>query len=111
MKDLFDMIFDAANPMFSSFYQYPYRYATRKEGDNTIFSVELPGISKEDVNVSYDKGEGTISIIIEKENYEKAWKLPKYNKVLSAEMKNGLLKIVIGERIPEDKRKVNVEIK
>jgi len=95
-----------------------------RDGENTIIEFALAGYSKENIEVIVENSTLKVSAKKEKktetENYshkgialrsfEKKFALSEYSVVESAEYKDGILRIVIGMIIPEEKKPKKIEI-
>lgn len=79
------------------------------------FRAELPGFSKNNLNVKVDQGILTIKALIEKENrnYEKKLKLN--SKIdpskITASLKDGLLEVALPKQKEGSNQPLNIEIK
>ncbi len=85
------------------------------EGDKNIsVTAELPGVNKEDIDLSLDEDESTLIIKVDtpERKYYKEVKLPcrvKPDKV-SATYKNGILDIVLEREVPKEKKGKKIRI-
>lgn len=106
------------NPNYPPFDAY-------KDGDNTILEFALAGYSKDNIEVIVENSTLKVSAKKEKktetENYtykgialrsfEKKFALSEYAVVNGAEYKDGILRIIIGTIVPEEKKPKRIEIK
>jgi molecular chaperone IbpA len=95
-----------------------------KDGENTILEFALAGYSKDNIEVMVENSTLKVSAKKEKktqtENYtykgialrsfEKKFALSEYSVVESAEYKDGILRIVIGTLVPEEKKPKIIKI-
>jgi HSP20 family protein len=84
----------------------------KEEDDKYCFEVELPGFDKKDVDISILEGELKVSACNKKEKRERFKKiiLPKdiNSDSISAELKNGILKISIDKQVKELVKRIKV---
>ena len=112
------------NDLFSYLYQTGnnYEYNIIKDGDDYIFEIPIPGVDKEDIDVSVDESIIKISINDKKdrEYIFTGFRLPRvisinYNnkkykiKNKSARYENGMLYITVTPKT--DKNKLRLEVK
>jgi molecular chaperone IbpA len=95
-----------------------------KDGENTILEFALAGYSKDNIEIMVENSTLKVSAKREKktetENYtykgialrsfEKKFALSEYAVIKKAEFKDGILRIVIGMVIPEEKKPKKIEI-
>ena len=84
----------------------------KEEDDKYCFEVELPGFDKKDVDISILEGELKVSACNKEEKRERFKKiiLPKdiNSDSISAELKNGILKISIDKQVKELVKRIKV---
>lgn len=105
------------NPNYPPFDAY-------KDGDNTILEFALAGYSKDNIEVIVENSTLKVSAKKEKKtetdnytykgialrSFEKKFALSEYAVVNNAEFKDGILRIIIGMVIPEEKKPKKIEI-
>jgi molecular chaperone IbpA len=121
MFDHFEKIFD--QPMLSSNYP-PYNIVKTNKGYN--IEIALAGFSKSDVNIFVENGIITIESKsenkskdntevlhkgISKRYFKRQFSISDDIKVNEAELKDGMLTILLEKIIPEDKKLKNIKIK
>lgn len=121
MFDHFEKIFD--QPMLSSNYP-PYNIIKTNKGYN--IEIALAGFSKSDVNIFVENGIITIESKsenkskdntevlhkgISKRYFKRQFSISDDIKVNEAELKDGMLTILLEKIIPEDKKLKNIKIK
>lgn len=121
MFDHFEKIFD--QPMLSSNYP-PYNIVKTNKGYN--IEIALAGFSKSDVNIFVENGIITIESKsenkskdntevlhkgISKRYFKRQFSIADDIKVNEAELKDGMLTILLEKIIPEDKKLKNIKIK
>ena len=128
----FDSIFDEFDRMLESTERYssnypPYNIKRLNDNDYRI-EVALAGYSKEDIEVELkentltvrnksvdktidEKGNGVIHKGISTRQFERSFTISEDIKVKGAELKNGLLVIVLERIIPEEKKPRLIDIK
>jgi HSP20 family molecular chaperone IbpA len=88
----------------------------KKEDNGYKYQVDLPGVKKEDIDIKLDKKYCTITAIrkVDKETYNinKYFSLPKYvdKNEVSAKMEDGVLTILLKEKIPEEEKPIEVKL-
>ncbi len=119
---LFDNLFD---PFFESVLTTPTRMKTShvdakvfSEKDKYIISIAAPGLDKEDFNISIT--DGRISVKCDKKETEfgsrsfvKSWVLPEGTtpENISAEYKQGILKVNVEKSQPQEPETFTIEVK
>ncbi len=81
------------------------------EGDELRIVVELPGVSKEDIDLQTTERSMTVSVDTESRKYHKALKLPAEvdPESAKAEYNNGILEVLLKTANPEPApRKINI---
>jgi molecular chaperone IbpA len=115
-----DLFYNRGKPDISP---YP-PFDAYKDGENTILEFALAGYSKENIEVIVENS--TLKVCAKKEkktetenythkgialrSFEKKFALSEYSVVEGAEYKDGILRIVIGTVIPEEKKPKKIEI-
>ena len=96
-----DSFYDLDN--FSSHKTMRNNYYFRDAGGEFIFEYEVPGLSKEDIQVSSENN--YINIVVNdkrhgEEKYEYSFKIPNFveTRLIKADLSNGLLKINMPKR-------------
>lgn len=90
-------------------------YPTKKD-DTYVYEIDLPGVKKEGVEVKIEKGLCTITARRKRKeetyNINKYFYLPKHidSKKVFANMADGVLKLIIKEKIPESEKPTIVKI-
>ncbi len=108
--DLVDSIFDfTPSTLTRGMYSYPYGYKLKNTDDGQIFTLDLPGQSKEDVKVTYKDDDRELRI--EATDYSRSWTLPKHTVISDAEMKDGRLTLTLKEDLPPEKEVKLIELK
>tara|TARA_R110000751_G_scaffold100607_1_gene194574 strand:+ start:127 stop:504 length:378 start_codon:yes stop_codon:yes gene_type:complete len=83
-----------------------------EEDDKYYFELELPGFDKKEIDVSIRDGELKVSACNKKEKRERSKRiiLPKdiNPDTISAELKNGMLKISIEKQVKESVKRIKV---
>ena len=121
-NSLFDNLFD---PFFESVLATPTRMKTShvdakvfSEKDKYIISIAAPGLDKEDFNISIT--DGRISVKCDKKETEfgsrsfaKSWVLPEGTtpENISAEYKQGILKVNVEKSQPQEPETFTIEVK
>ena len=103
---------------------YPPYDLLKLDEDTYRISLAIAGFSREDINISVDKGtliiKGEIVEVIDAEivhkgiagrKFVRSFALGEYMEVTGAEMKDGMLHINVDRVIPEDKKPKTIEIK
>jgi molecular chaperone IbpA len=103
---------------------YPPYDLLKLDEDTYRISLAVAGFSREDINISVDKGtliiKGEIVEVIDAEvvhkgiagrKFVRSFALGEYMEVTGAEMKDGMLHINVDRIIPEDKKPKTIEIK
>ncbi len=103
---------------------YPPYDLLKLDEDTYRISLAIAGFSREDINISVDKGtliiKGEIVEVIDAEvvhkgiagrKFVRSFALGEYMEVTGAEMKDGMLHINVDRIIPEDKKPKTIEIK
>jgi HSP20 family molecular chaperone IbpA len=95
----FDEIFEPVNNFFNSVYQetaHSYdRTSVSKDNGQTIITVELPGVPKEDIKVTHTTGIVTINVENEKIKYTRKFKTSVKKKNISMKLDLGVLTVVL----------------
>ena len=114
---------DRLNSIHANNAGYPPYNVLKLDDDNYQISLALAGFTKDDINVSLDKG--TLTITGEQTNiydaevihqgiasrkFTRSFALGEYMEVTSAEMKDGMLHIHLERQIPEDKKPKQISI-
>ena len=109
--DVIDLMFDPnpTNQKYRKYWSYPNSYTLNKTDDDHVFTVDLPGHSKEDVKVTF-KEDGR-ELKIESKNFSRVWTLAEHTIVKEAEMKDGRLTITLKEDLPPEKEATVIELK
>lgn len=120
----FNRELDRLNTIHASNAGYPPYNILKLDEDNYQVSLALAGFTKDDIDVSLDKG--TLIISGEQNNiydaevihqgiagrkFTRSFALGEYMEVKSAEMKDGMLHINLERQIPEDKKPKKISIK
>ena len=103
---------------------YPPYDLLKLDEDTYRISLAVAGFSREDINISVDKGtliiKGEIVEVIDAEvvhkgiagrKFVRSFALGEYMEVTGAEMKDGMLHINVDRVIPEDKKPKTIKIK
>jgi molecular chaperone IbpA len=103
---------------------YPPYDLLKLDEDTYRISLAIAGFSREDINISVDKGtliiKGEIVEVTDAEvvhkgiagrKFVRSFALGEYMEVTGAEMKDGMLHINVDRIIPEDKKPKTIEIK
>ena len=103
---------------------YPPYDLLKLDEDTYRISLAVAGFSREDINISVDKGtliiKGEIVEVIDAEvvhkgiagrKFVRSFALGEYMEITGAEMKDGMLHINVDRIIPEDKKPKTIEIK
>jgi len=123
----FDRLFDNVERRYANSLQTNYPpYNIDRQGDTYIVTFAVAGFSKEEIDVSVDqdqlivKGQKAVEQKQEAEaihkgiafrDFERVFTLSEHMEVRSAEMKNGLLTVVIERVIPEALQPRKIEVK
>lgn len=114
--DLVDSIFDfnPSNKMFRRAWSSPCRYVydsrlKKADEDGKVYTLDLPGQSKEDVKVTFKEGERLLSI--EAKDYSHSWTLPQHMVIEDAEMLHGRLTLKFKEDLPPEAEPKLIELK
>jgi len=119
----FDSFFNSLDSITGDVKGYPH-YNIKKLDDNK-WSIELAlaGFSKDDIEIEVKDNMMTINGELKSEDNEyvykgissrkfsKSFTLAEFTESKSAEMKNGILSIILEKNIPEDKKPQKVKIK
>lgn len=102
---------------------YPPYNIVKIDDDEFVMEFAIAGFSKDEVNISVDKGVLHINgekVDAEERHYVhkgiaarkfvRAFTLPEYFEVLSAKMQDGILNITLIRNIPEDKKPKTIDI-
>jgi len=103
---------------------YPPYDLLKLDEDTYRISLAIAGFSREDINISVDKGtliiKGELVEVVDAEvvhkgiagrKFVRSFALGEYMEVTGAEMKDGMLHINVDRIIPEDKKPKTIEIK
>ena len=103
---------------------YPPYDLLKLDEDTYRISLAIAGFSREDINISVDKGtliiKGELVEVIDAEvvhkgiagrKFVRSFALGEYMEITGAEMKDGMLHINVDRIIPEDKKPKTIEIK
>ena len=103
---------------------YPPYDLLKLDEDTYRISLAIAGFSREDINISVDKGtliiKGEIVEVTDAEvvhkgiagrKFVRSFALGEYMEITGAEMKDGMLHINVDRVIPEDKKPKTIEIK
>jgi molecular chaperone IbpA len=102
--------------------QYPHFNLKKIDEDKTMIEIALAGIPKEDIDIEFSKNQLSISFQAEKDeqtyffkgisnkSFKRQFKLHEYIKVVSAEMENGILSILLEKVIPDEMKPKKIEI-
>ena len=103
---------------------YPPYDLLKLDEDTYRISLAIAGFSREDINISVDKGtliiKGELVEVIDAEvvhkgiagrKFVRSFALGEYMEVTGAEMKDGMLHINVDRIIPEDKKPKTIKIK
>ena len=119
----FNRELDRLNTIHSTNAGYPPYNVLKLDEDNYQISLALAGFTKDDINVSLDKG--TLNIAGDQANvydaevihqgiatrkFTRSFALGEYMEVTNAEMKDGMLHIHLERQIPEDKKPKQISI-
>ena len=119
----FDSFFNTLDSITGDVKGYP-QYNIKKLNDNQwIIELALAGFDKDDIEIEVKDSIMTISGEIKSEDkdylykgissrqFSKTFTLAEFTESKSAEMKNGILSILLEKNIPEDKKPQKVKIK
>lgn len=119
----FNRELDRLNTIHSTNAGYPPYNVLKLDEDNYQISLALAGFTKDDINVSVDKG--TLNITgdqtsvydaevihqgIASRKFTRSFALGEYMEVTNAEMKDGMLHIHLERQIPEEKKPKQIAI-
>ena len=102
---------------------YPYYNIKKKDDTQWIIELALAGFDKNDIEIEVKDSVMTITGEIKSEDkdylykgissrkFSKTFTLAEFTESKSAEMKNGILSIILEKNIPEDKKPQKVKIK
>jgi molecular chaperone IbpA len=102
--------------------QYPHFNLKKIDEDKTMIEIALAGIPKEAIDIEFSKNQLTISFQADKDeqeyyfkgisnkSFKRQFKLHEYIKVVSADMENGILIILLEKVIPEELKPKKIQI-
>ena len=119
----FDSFFNSLDSITGDVKGYPHYNIKKLDNNQWIIELALAGFDKDDIEIEVKDSIMTISGEIKSEDkdylykgissrkFSKTFTLAEFTESKSAEMKNGILSILLEKNIPEDKKPQKVKIK
>lgn len=125
-KREFKNVFDLVDNLFDVNYKNNFKLDVKEEDDKFIVFAELPGITKDQVSISYDSDILSISYnVVKEENKEEEGYIHKeriYNEGIrriklsnvdseniKAKLENGILEVSLLKQTPKQKKLIEIE--